>query len=208
MRMYVILLCLFVCSCSSSTKITGSWTAPNANANRYQSVCVVSMSRNIEVRTKLENQLAAELGRYGLKVVKSTDIFPADFYQKLPSEDAILAKVRASGVDAILTESLINQQSETRYVPGSAMYSPYPAYGFYGGFYRYYGYWYPRIYDPGYYVTDKTYFLEANLFDAKTENLIWSAQSETMNPGSIDNFVNDYPKKLVTQLRKDGVVSK
>ncbi|WP_315822938.1 hypothetical protein [Paraflavitalea speifideaquila] len=64
------------------------------------------------------------------------------------------------------------------------------------------------MWDPGYYTTDKTYFMETNLYDASNEKLIWSAQSETMNPGSIDNFVRDYPKKLVEQLVKDGLLKK
>jgi hypothetical protein len=67
---------------------------------------------------------------------------------------------------------------------------------------------YPRMYDPGYYVTDKTYFLETNLYDSETEELIWSAQSETVNPGGIDNFVADYPDKLVEQMVKDGLLQK
>lgn len=209
MRAYItLLICIMLVSCSSSTRITGSWKSPDANTKteRFQSICVMSMSRNIEVRTKLENALAAQAASYNIKVVKGTDIFPPDFYQQLPSEDALLAKIRHEGVDGILTVSLINKESENRYVPGSVGYAPYPAFGFYGGFYRYYGYWYPRIYDPGYYVTDKTYFLETNLFDAKSENLIWSAQSETVNPGSIDEFVKEYPKKIAAQMKKDGLI--
>jgi hypothetical protein len=64
------------------------------------------------------------------------------------------------------------------------------------------------MWDPGYYATDKTYFLETNLYDAATEKLVWSAQSETVNPGSIDKFVQDYPKKLIAQMVKDGLLKK
>lgn len=41
-----------------------------------------------------------------------------------------------------------------------------------------------------------------------TEKLVWSAQSETVNPGTIDNFVRDYPKKLVAQMVNDGLLKK
>jgi hypothetical protein len=63
------------------------------------------------------------------------------------------------------------------------------------------------FYEPGYYVTDKTYFMETNLYDIESNQLIWSAQSETVNPGSIDNFVSTYPQILVDQLVKDGLLS-
>jgi hypothetical protein len=83
-----------------------------------------------------------------------------------------------------------------------------PGFRWYGGFYTYYNYWYPYLYDPGYYVTDKTYFLETNLYDVNTEELIWSAQSQTVNPASIDEFAKEYPKKLVARMESDGLLTK
>jgi len=198
-------------SCGSSTRITGSWTDPElkGQVKENTSVFVASLSRNMEVRTKLENALAAEATMRNIKVVKSTEFFAPSFYEKLPARVEILEKIKQSGVDAVLTVSLINKESETRYVPGNnRYYTPYPSYRWYGGLYTYYNYWYPNLWDPGYYTTDKTYFMETNLYDAANEKLLWSAQSETVNPGSIDNFVRDYPKKLVEQLVKDGLLKK
>jgi hypothetical protein len=197
-------------SCSSSTRITGSWVNPEAKGRpaNNKSVFIASLSRNMEVRTKLENALASEAAKRNIRAIKSTDQFTPEFYQQVPTKEQLLSKIKQSGADAILTVSLINKESETRYVPGSARYAPIPGFRWYGGFYSYYNYWYPQLYDPGYYVTDKTYFLETNLYDVNTEQLIWSAQSETVNPGSIDNFVKDYPKKLVARMVKDGLLSK
>lgn len=202
---------LFLASCGSSTRIIGSWTDPEIKGQTKEnaSVFLASLSRNMEVRTKLEDALAQQAAQRNIRTVKSTEFFPPNFYEKLPPREELLNKIKQANVDAILTVSLINKESETRYVPGNnRYYAPYPSYRWYGGFYSYYGYWYPNLWDPGYYVTDKTYFLETNLYDASNEKLIWSAQSETVNPGSIDNFVRDYPKKLVAQLVKDGLLKK
>ncbi len=209
MRFYAMLTVAGLMACTSPTRITGSWVDPEAKGQPKENkrVFIASLSRNMEVRTKLEAALAAEAMKRNIVAVKSTDYFSPDFYQELPSKDNLLGKIKQTGVDAILTVSLIDQENESRYVPGSnRLYAPFPRFRWYGGFYSYYNYWYPRLYDPGYYVTDKTYFLESNLFDAATEKLIWSAQSETVNPGSIDNFVRDYPKKLVAQMVKDGLL--
>ncbi|WP_276482842.1 hypothetical protein [Paraflavitalea pollutisoli] len=207
-----VLLCLLMLgSCGGNTRITGSWIDPElkGNVKENASVFIASMSQNMEVRTKLENALAAEAAARNIMVVKSTEYFPATFTVTMPTREALLDKIKESKVDAILTISLINKESDTRYVPGSnRFYAPYPAYRWYGGFYSYYNYWYPNLWDPGYYTTDKTYFLETNLYRTNDEKLIWSAQSETVNPGSIDNFVRDYPKKLIAQLVKDGLLKK
>jgi hypothetical protein len=202
------LLIVWTMSCSSSTKITGSWVNPEAKGKTTsnKSVFIASLSRNMEVRTKLETALANEAAKHNIKAIKSTDYFTPDFYQTMPAKDQLLSQIKKTGADAILTVSLIKKESETRYVPGSAGYAPMPGFRWYGGFYSYYNYWYPYLYNPGYYTTDKTYFMETNLYDVNTEQLIWSAQSETVNPASIDAFAKEYPKKLVARMTQDGLL--
>ena len=80
------------------------------------------------------------------------------------------------------------------------------SFGFYGGFYNYYNYRYPAVYDPGYYTQDKTYFLETNLYDAETEKLLWSAQSRTYNPIDIDSFSEEFAGIIVARLKKEGLI--
>jgi hypothetical protein len=202
------LLIIFLSACSPSTRITGSWVDPAARQRPIndRSVFIASLTRNIEVRTKLESSLAAQAAARNIKAVRSVDTFSPEFYQTLPSKQTLLSKIQGTGVTSILTVTLIKKASQQRYVRGNTQYMPYRSFGWYGGFYNYYNFMYPTMYDPGYYVTDQTYFLESNLYDASTEKLIWSAQSETVNPGSIDAFVKEYPKVLLSQMVKDGLL--
>ncbi|WP_145718954.1 DUF4136 domain-containing protein [Chitinophaga japonensis] len=195
-------------ACTSTTHITGAWKNPEVKpaAQGYDNIFVAAMSRNVNVRTQVENALAAALSTYDKRTLKSIDYFAPRFQETLPSREAMLQKIRTAGADAILTTSLIDKQSETRYVPGTAGYAPVPAFGWYRGFYAYYAHWYPVMYSPGYYVTDKTYFIETNLYDADSEQLLWSAQTETVNPGSLDRFLQDYPEAVLTQMKRDGLL--
>lgn len=205
----IALLILLLWACSPSTRITASWVEPSARNGMVsgKTIFIASLTRNMEVRTKLEDAMAEQAGLRQIRAIKSTAQFSPDFYQNLPAERQFLSQIRETGADVILTVSLIDVQSETRYVRGNqAAYTPYTSYRWYGGFYSYFNYWRPMFYEPGYYVTDKTYFMETNLYDANTDRLIWSAQSETINPGSIDNFVNTYPKVIFDQLSKDGLL--
>ena len=59
----------------------------------------------------------------------------------------------------------------------------------------------------GYYQTEKVYYIQTNLFDAKTEKLIWSAQSKTYEPSSLDDFLQGYEKAISEQMVKDGLVA-
>ncbi|MBK1438479.1 hypothetical protein JHJ32_00640 [Parapedobacter sp. ISTM3] len=207
-KLLPLILCVLISACSTSTRITGSWKDPavDVSTGESKSVLITALSRNIEVRTKLENALAAKAAELNIKAVKSSDIFTPDFFHQIPARDELFAKIQETGVDAILTVSLIDTEANTRYVRGTARYAPFPMYNWYGGFYTYFNYWHPIMYDPGYYVTDKTYFLETNLYNAATDRLVWSAQSETVNPASIDAFAKEYPEVLLERMIKDGLL--
>jgi hypothetical protein len=104
--------------------------------------------------------------------------------------------IRSSGASTILTVSLTSKRSKDLYARGGGFYP-------YGG---YYGFWGPSFWGPGYTIRESVYYIESNLYDLRTNKIIWSAQSETINPGSIENFVKSYPKVLVGQMVKDGVL--
>jgi len=197
-----------ITACSPSTRITGSWIAPEAKSKPIsgKSVFIASLSRNIELRTTLENALAEAASARNIPAIKSTSHFNPEFYQTTPSRETLVSEIRKTGAGSILTVALINKESETRYVPGSATYSPFTAYRWYGGFYSYFNYWRNAFYDPGYYVTDKKYFMETNVYDVQSDRLIWSAQSESVNPGTIENFSRVYPKILIARMISDGLL--
>ena len=49
-------------------------------------------------------------------------------------------------------------------------------------------------------------FLEANLFDFETGDLVWSAQTETMDLNTISEIANSYADILVDDLLKSEVL--
>ncbi|MCC6414130.1 MAG: hypothetical protein IT270_20945 [Saprospiraceae bacterium] len=200
---------VFTMSCSSTTKMTGSWANQEAlkSGKKYKQIFVSAIVDNIQVRQSVEATLANEVQSRGLMAVKSVDHFPPSFTSGTPpTKEELLNVIRATGSDAILTVTVKDKGSETHYVPGTTTYAPYPSYGYYGSYYGYYGYHSAMYSTPGYYTTDKYYFLETNLYDAQTEQILWSGQSETLNPGSLEQFNRDYILALVTAMKKDGII--
>jgi len=203
---FTFLILAFVMSCSPSTKITGSWTGPNTPSEPYRSIFVTAITDNLLARQTIENDIDKQLDARKVNAVSSFDIIPPGFRATEASKEATLKAIIDGGNEAILTVALLDQTSETRYVPGTTMYSPMGYGGYYGRFYGYYSYYNPVMYDPGYYATDKKYYIEMNLYDAKTESLVWSAQSETVNPSSIETFSRTFSEIVVLQLIKDGLI--
>ena len=207
---YLVALALvtIIGACSPSTKIIGSWTGPNTPSEPYKSVFVTAISENLVARQTIENDIDAMLEKAGVEAESSFEIIPPGFKATPENKEATVVAIREGGSEAILTVALLDQTSETRYVPGSTMYSPMGYGGYYGRFYGYYSYYNPVMYSPGYYSTDKSYYLEINLYDANTEELVWSAQSETTNPSSIETFSNSFAQLVVNRLIKDGLIAK
>jgi len=151
----------------------------------------------------LEEEMGIAAAKQGFEVARSWDYFPPTFENKNPpSRETMIQKIRSLECDLIFTINLTDKKSETRYIPNSmGFYGPYPGYGMY--FWGFYSYWYPFFYDQGYYVTDRYYFMEGNLFDTKTESLIWSVQTKTINPSSIEDFSKTLIQTLLEKAMKD-----
>lgn len=98
----------------------------------------------------VENELAGTLLEEGVTVGTSSKMFPPNFTDdQINDKRALLDKVREEEYGAILTVSLIHQESETRYVPGTYGFAPIGPFGWYGNFWGYYSRMYPMIYEPG-----------------------------------------------------------
>jgi len=191
-------------ACSTSTRITDIYKNSAVTPKRYQTILIIAMTSHANAKAVIESNLAEAASMHGYKAIKSTDVFKKTFTKdESQNKDLVMKTVRDLHADAIFTVTLVDKTSETRYVPGSGPYMPYPAFGWYGNFWSYYSHWYPITYNPGYYTTDKMYYLESNLYDVSSEQLLWSVQSETINPSSLDDFSKSYTKALVKALKKD-----
>lgn len=200
---FVIVFILFE-SCSPANKITYSWSNTDFKAGKpFKKIFLAALVNNPHVRTHLEEDMWLTAKANGFDTERSWDYFPPSFSKpNPPSRELMMEKIKNLGCDLIFTITLTDKQSETRYVPRNlGYYGPYSGYGL--QFRGFYSYWYPYAYDPGYYVTDKTYFMEGNLFDAETETLIWSVQTKTINPGSIEKFSKALIESMLKRSMED-----
>jgi hypothetical protein len=201
---HLLLICaLFEC-CAPSTYITGSWKSP-APLKQYNSILVAALTNNTIAKATLENDMAKELSK-NTNVLKSIDEFPPNISGSDSSKATLMNKVKNINADGILTISIISKETESRYIPGRSPYDPL-GYGFNDDFWGYYSHWYPSFYDYGYYVQNKVYFIETNLYDVHSEKLIWSAQSKTYNPDDLHTFSKEFSVIIVAKMKTDGVLN-
>ncbi len=212
---YISILCFcivfLVSSCAPTTSITGSWKNKSMDSSKvYKSIFIAALVANMPAKAAIEDAFYEHAMQSGVKATRSYEIFTPKATSEAPTDkNEIMEKIKATGSDAIFTVAIKDVQDQTRYVPGSATYYGAPSYGYYNNFYGYYNnYYYAETATEGYYTSDKVYFMECNIYDAATEELIWSAQSQTTNPSKLSSAAKEYASRVVYQLRKDKVFNK
>ena len=113
-------------------------------------------------------------------------------------KETILNAVNQFENDAVIITHLINKEDKEVYTRGG-----HPR-GGYHGFYRSRYSW---THSTGYSSTSKTVRLETNLYDVKTEKLIWSGQSKTLSKDSKYQIINDVIKVVINDLQKNKLIS-
>lgn len=179
-------------SCGPSTKIEKSWMEPGASVSPAASnkTLVVAMVKDETSRRVIEDQLAKRIGG---GAVSSYTIMPTG------SEDALKQKVTEGNFTHILLMRLADIEKETSYVPGTTT-------GYYGGYGRYYGYGYGMYSTPGYYTTDKNYFVETTVYSVSPDKLLWTGTTKSVNPSKIEKAVNEIADAVTEKMKKDGFI--
>lgn len=205
--LFIALTAIIVTSCGTSTSITASYKPLDLPNTDYKKVFIAALTDNTYAQQHVEENMAKMLAKKGAASMQSIDVLPHNFRKVADKKDIdmVIDKIAQANCDAIMTIALVDAKDEKRYVQDNAGYYP-MAMPYYGGFETYYAYGFDNFYSPGYYTEDKIYYLEANIYDIKTEKLVWSAQSETYNPNSIEDFLKGYTEAVSERMSKDGIM--
>jgi hypothetical protein len=195
----ILLLSLAACIPKGS-KITSSWVDPAQNGYGADNILVMGVSRS-ETRLKLfENVFVDEFKKVDVQAMASYKVIG-----NVPDPDRkiIEAAVKKTGASSVLFTRVLDRKSETQTYPGTVHFMPG---GFYTGMYGYYDFTYRAVYTPPSAITNKTVRLETNLYDVATAKLIWSAQSESINPELLRTDFEKFVDVLIVDMKKNGVV--
>ena len=184
-----------IVSCSPSTQIVKTWSEPGASVSQNTSnkTLVIALVKDEASRRVIEDELVK---RFNGKAVASYTSISTEILKEA-SEETLTKKLTDGQFTHVLIMRLGDVEKETTYVQGTTT-------AYYGGYGRYYRYGSGFYTDPGYYTTDKNYFVETIVYSVNPNKLLWTGTTKTVNPTKIDKTVNEIADVVTAKMKKDG----
>lgn len=196
---------LLLASCAN-TKIEQSWVEPD-NKKSYNDLLIIGIGESEQNRRAYESNFVEELRKNKIESEASYKLIKSD--EKI-DRDTVAKAIEGLEIDGVIVTHLVAVDEETVYRPPTyaygGTYGSYYGAGYYGGMYSYYPHVNSYVTSPGYYTTHETYTLETNLYDVKSEELVWSARSRTFAPESVDEVIVDLTNLLIKDLKEKNLI--
>jgi hypothetical protein len=193
------LVCALALGCASSTELTAVWSDPGFTGSPTGKIMAIGLGAKETGTRMFEDAMAAQLAAQKMVVYKGSTVFPVN----APIDSSALHQyITANHIDLLSVTRLVDISTDAEYVPGATTFVPVVGYR---NFYGYYSTSYVAVQEPGYMRTYKTATVETNVYSAATGGLVWSGQSKTVDPASLDIAVNDVAKALVKDMAKRGL---
>jgi hypothetical protein len=196
---------VLACASTQETRLRNVQVTPSLQPSRLRNVATMAITPNQETRQRAEGDLAARIQRLGTQAVASTSVLGA---QPPATKDELREALLKSGVEAVLVGQFVGKDTQQKVVGTQTVGGPAfvgPGYGM-GGLYGYYGWAGPTYTEPV--VRDQTTLvLQFRLFRVEGDGqLLWSAQSQTIDPGQQDEVIAQVNEAVVTELARSGFI--
>jgi len=190
-------LVAFVFAGCNSASVERTWKDPSVQKLEFKKILVLAPSTDGANRRIVEDTVVKTLPA-GSAIPGYTVLADADSSRQLA---LVREAAKRSDVDGIVVLRLVANREELSYTPGVAYPVPYVTLG---------GYWNygPRPFALAAPIptSDRIVVIETNIYDARTEKLVWSGTTESFNPGSLEKLVTDASHAVLAELRKQKLI--
>lgn len=204
-RVFVVFaaLCLAAAPLLASTKFVHRWVLTGVAIPQLHKMLVAAVMENYIVRQEFEDTMKAQLAKYGVEGVPSYMVLPP---KNEMMEGELRQRIKESTLDSVLVVRPKAVRTESEEVVTGGVYVPPP------GYYSFWPYWNTVM---GTYVPTSSYTkenvivrVEVNLYNTKTEKLVWNGETDTVYSKDFEKLGKNYAKALIDQLKKDKILKK
>ncbi len=189
-------------------KMSSTWTKGEYRDRGYSKITVVGIGKDLAARNTFEQDAVRLLKEQGINAVEGIGMFPPSGTEEIRTAEDYIQIIKENNLDGVITMALVDAKDTDRYQPGETLYIP--------SYYRVGEYivrGYQAIDTPGYYSTEKSYLIEAVLYNVKgdlykgKETMVWTGQSSLLAPSSLESASEIFTKRMVNQLIVDKIIT-
>ena len=188
------------CDKGATTSVPLSWKNPNYTEG-FDKLFIIGVGESDGTRRLFEDTFAKAIAAEGAAAQASWGQLPQT--ERL-TEEQIRGAIEGGDFDGVLITRLVNVDQSQEYVPPSSYTVPtgYHGYSYYG----YYGSSYTVVNEPGYFKTNTRFRVETNLYSVATGDLVWSGQSDTLNPESLADVIDSMTAAVAKKLKTERLI--
>jgi len=182
-------------SCATTT-VTDVWK-DEAYQGKAHKIVVIMAAKMPEMRKIFEDRFVAELDKRGDNAIQSYKIIPTE---QLTDRELAKTRIVGIGADTVILSRLVDSKTVEAGMAGQVYRVPGPYYGW--------GTYYDTVFGAGYSYTGNVQvsYIETNVYDVKTEKLIWSAHSKTERTEGEQQLINAFIKVIISKLASADII--
>ncbi|MCU0787332.1 MAG: hypothetical protein MUC91_03960 [Verrucomicrobia bacterium] len=189
----------------STTQFTSTWKAPDATLQPIEpgaKVGALVLYPKVAVEHSAEDALAAALTQRGVVGIPAYTLLGDTNPTSEAEAKAAFAGAGAVAVVVMRGVEVRNQEVFNNPSVADPVVDP-ASRAFWGG---YYSRNWTTATDPDYLKTARLVSVETMVFDLKSNKLVWSGRSQTVEPGQLDTFIQEVVAQAAKEMRKDGLL--
>ncbi len=192
-----VLLSVVIATGCATSRMQESYKNAQYKGGVIKSVLVLGVAKEFETRKAFEILFCRDLTKAGLKAEPSYKTLPKGVKLDGTVVKAAADKLKVQSVMVVHYRGLERKMQDPKTPAPGPDYSSLP-------------YYVPSVY---HYVNRSDYApmksflqLECNLYDVKSQELIWTGHSEILDPKNLNQLTDDLTGLVVAQLKKDGLL--
>jgi hypothetical protein len=200
-KISLLLITLFLFSGCAANKILSSYSDKDVEQYKLGRILVVGIAKNETKRRIYENTFTESFTKKGVQSVPSYSVAKQSIE---PSKAALMDAIAKSSADTVLITHMLGQSEQEFYQPGTRFFYNGNAYN---GLFDYYPFVYNTISTPGSYTNTTKVILETNIYDVKSEKLLWSARTESIDPVMTKKYYQKLIDLFLSDLQKNDLLN-
>ena len=162
----------------------------------YKHLMIIGISDSQQTRQMYEKHFVAELKKRNVTATPSYKLISSK--QKM-NRETVVAAIEDTEIDAVLVTYLVSSDAEIthRDSPLGASYSGTAEGSQISA---------TIVTNRGRSRTEEVFVLKNDIYDAQSKTLVWSVQTETVGPESVDEVVTEVTELLIDRMFSDGIV--